>query len=85
MAIQLGRLLPDASCNLPGNIKTGRLLKKPEVLERIAEIQSKGESEVIMAITERNSHQMKALDHLIAQPGGIPYHEPGPSRFCTLS
>ena len=28
MAIQLGRLLPDASCNLPENIKTGRLLKK---------------------------------------------------------
>jgi len=28
MAIQLGRLLPDASCNLPKNIKTGRLLKK---------------------------------------------------------
>ena len=28
MAIQLGRLLPDASCNLPENIKTDRLLKK---------------------------------------------------------
>ena len=28
MAIQLGRLLPDASCNLPENIKAGRLLKK---------------------------------------------------------